>query len=262
MVNMKKYKTTDAFPEPNYTQTPNDFFEMLSDMESSEVRVTLVMIRQTFGFHKETFKMGIGKLALAAGISEGAAKDGAKAAEKRGTFRRINPNENKEAEWELIVNQPLTHNHYPPEDQPLTHSESTIDPLSGVKEKKEKKEKKESAIFSEKDLEDINKRMEFEIGISQFPGAKREARIASIQSYLGETFHRNTETKEWRKFAQFIDAKQQEGQDVKVFVKWLLGQKGYDPQFWPVSKMMEFWPSAFVEKEEKVSHDPREGRWL
>ncbi len=83
--------------------------------------------------------------------------------------------------------------------------------------------------------------------MSQYPGAKREARISSIQSYLGETLHRNTETKEWLKFAKFIDDKQQNsGEDVKVFVAWLLSQKNYDPQFWPVSKMMEFWPSAFV----------------
>ncbi len=92
-----------------------------------------------------------------------------------------------------------------------------------------------------------NKKVDAILGITEWAGAKREARISAIQSYLGETFHRNTETKEWLKFAKFIDDKQQNaGEDVKVFVSWLFGQKGYDPQFWPVSKMMEFWPSAFV----------------
>ena len=99
-----------------------------------------------------------------------------------------------------------------------------------------------------------NKKVDAILGITEWAGAKREARISAIQSYLGETFHRNTETKEWLKFAKFIDDKQQNaGEDVKVFVSWLFGQKGYDPQFWPVSKMMEFWPSAFV-KSVQSSH--------
>jgi len=101
--------------------------------------------------------------------------------------------------------------------------------------------------LSEQDHAEANKAVDAHLAMMNFPGAKREARISAIQSYLGETFHRNTETKEWLKFAKFIDDKQQNaGEDVKVFVSWLFGQKGYDPQFWPVSKMMEFWPSAFV----------------
>lgn len=133
------YKTTEAFPEPNYTQTPNDFFEMLSDMESSEVRVTLVMIRNTFGYHRESFKMGLGKLADAAGLSRNAAKDGAEAAEKRGTFKRSNPESLGEAEWELIIGQPVT----TPQPvtmggQPVTITPSTSDQQVGIKEKKER----------------------------------------------------------------------------------------------------------------------------
>lgn len=92
-----------GFPSPNYTQTPNDFFSMVPDMEESELRVTVVMIRQTFGFHRDGFKMAVGKLAKAAGLSRQGALDGAKAAENRGTFRRSNPDEQGEAEWELVV---------------------------------------------------------------------------------------------------------------------------------------------------------------
>jgi hypothetical protein len=134
------YRTTAAFPEPNYTQTPNDFFAMLPDMESSEVRVTLVMIRETFGYHRESFTMGIGKLADAAGLSRGAAKDGAEAAEKRGTFRRSNPTEQTEAEWELVVGQPLTPSTECIGDgQPLTVTPPLVDPQVRVKERKKEK---------------------------------------------------------------------------------------------------------------------------
>ena len=104
----KKFIVTGAFPEPEWTQVPNKFFEMIPEMESSEVRVTLIMIRETYGYHRESFKMGLGKLAEAAGLSRNAAKDGAEAAEARGTFKRSNPDEQTEAEWELVVSQSVT----------------------------------------------------------------------------------------------------------------------------------------------------------
>ncbi len=142
----KIYTTTAAFPEPNYTQTPNNFFDMLPDMEHSEVNVTLVMIRNTFGFHRNGFKMGLNKLAEAAGLSRNAAKDGAEAAEKRGTFRRMNPQDLGEAEWELVVGQPLTTLQPVEGDgQPVTIGGSTIDSQVGVKERK-KKEKEGDLI--------------------------------------------------------------------------------------------------------------------
>lgn len=149
-----KYITTSAFPEPNYTQTPNNFFDMLPDMEHSEVNVTLVMIRHTFGFHRSEFKMSISKLAAAAGLSRNAAKDGAEAAERRGTFRRANPDAQTEAEWELIVGQsedgqpvtpliewPADGQSVTPIGQPVTIDGSTNDSQVGVKEIKEIKNK-------------------------------------------------------------------------------------------------------------------------
>lgn len=136
-----KYITTNAFPEPNYTQTPNNFFDMLPDMEHSEVNVTLVMIRNTFGFHRTEFKMGLGKLADAAGLSRNAAKDGAEAAEKRGTFKRTNPDSLGEAEWELVIGQPVTTLHSVTGDgQPVTTDRSTSDQQVGIKEIKEIKQ--------------------------------------------------------------------------------------------------------------------------
>lgn len=92
-----------GFKEPNYTQTPNDFFTMLPEMSDAELRVTTVMIRETFGWHRATFKMSIPKLAKAAGLCDNAARAGAAAAESRGTFKRVNPDAQGEAEWELVV---------------------------------------------------------------------------------------------------------------------------------------------------------------
>jgi hypothetical protein len=109
-----------GFQSPNHTQTPNDFFTMLPDMQESEVRVTLVMIRQTFGWHREGFKMSIKELAAAAGLSRQGALNGAEAAEKRGTFKRTNPDEQGAAEWELVLDTPLQ-----PVDTPLNTVEAS-----------------------------------------------------------------------------------------------------------------------------------------
>lgn len=112
----------NGFQSPNYTQTPNDFFALLPLMNDAELRVTLVMIRHTFGYHRDSFKMGVSKLAKAAGLSRQGALDGAKEAEVRGTFRRTNPDTQGEAEWELTVNdvEPLQ-----PVDAPLQPVEGT-----------------------------------------------------------------------------------------------------------------------------------------
>jgi hypothetical protein len=196
----QKYITTEAFPEPNHTQTPNDFFEMLPDMESSEVRVSLVMIRQTYGFHRGSFKMGIGKLADAAGLSRGAAKDGAEAAEKRGTFRRSNPDELGEAEWELVIGQPVEGstsggemvNQWRGGSQPLTDSTYTKE---SIKEKKE-------IVLSEKELQQVNAKVDAIIA-----GGQDQTQLDSLHDFerifgFGSLpWYSNTA---WDKFAKWI----------------------------------------------------------
>jgi len=139
---MKKFIITGAFPEPEWTQVPNKFFEMLPEMEASEALTTLVLIRETYGYHRPTCKMSIAKLAAAAGISEGSVKTGAEMAEARGTFRRTNPTGKTSAEWELVIGSTIDPSTIEGVvGQPLTLSGSTIDPQVGVKEsiKKEKK---------------------------------------------------------------------------------------------------------------------------
>lgn len=134
----KKFIITGAFPEPEWTQVPNKFFDMLPEMEASEALTTLILIRETYGYHRESCKMSIPKLALAAGISENSVKVGAEMAEKRGTFRRSNPNEKTTAEWELVRGSTIAPSTIEGgEGQPLMDTGSTIDPQVRVKEIKE-----------------------------------------------------------------------------------------------------------------------------
>ncbi len=203
-----KYITTQAFPAPNYTQTPNDFFEMLPSMEHSEIAVTLVMIRNTFGFHQTSFKMGLGKLADAAGLSRNAAKTGADAAGQRGTFRRTNPDAQTEAEWELVVGQPLTpFNDCMGGGQPLHTPLSTIDSQSPFKETiKEKKDMLDMLLEQEAKSQPIH-----------------NACLAFENALLGSTVSAwpwDSNSK-WQKFAKWVAA--QDPADFQKYAEWRKG---------------------------------------
>lgn len=87
------------------------------------------------------------------------------------------------------------------------------------------------------------------LNMIEFPGAKREAKIDAILSYLGITFKRNTSTKEWKEFAKYIlSEKIDKGWSVEIFVKWLLSKPDYKADFWSVKRMMEFYPQAFIDE--------------
>ncbi len=94
--------------------------------------------------------------------------------------------------------------------------------------------------------------------MANFPGAKIQARIDSILSYLGAALQRNTETKDWKEFAKYVDSeKQTKGWDVKVFVAWMKKQKGYDPAYWSCRRMREFYTMAFIQDEPKQDWQDR-----
>lgn len=94
--------------------------------------------------------------------------------------------------------------------------------------------------------------------MANFPGAKIQARVDAILSYLGAALQRNTETKDWKEFAKYVDSeKQTKGWDISVFVEWMKKQKGYDPAYWSCRRMREFYPMAFIQDEPKQNWQDR-----
>ena len=78
--------TSRAIPAPNHTQTPNAFFdEMLAEIDTmSELKVTLVIIRQTFGWHKDADFVSLTQLEEMTGMERQQVVAGCKAAIARG----------------------------------------------------------------------------------------------------------------------------------------------------------------------------------
>ena len=80
-----------GFEPPNYTQTPNRLFDdLLPVLSNAELRVTLVLVRLTMGWHRtQTDRLSLPALAALAGISESSAKTGVQEGLARGTIRRV-----------------------------------------------------------------------------------------------------------------------------------------------------------------------------
>ncbi len=78
------------FDSPNYTQTPNQFFDfLLARIDSmAELKVTLAVFRFTFGFHRVEAEMSLTFLEQATGMSRVSVIDGLRRAIERGTITR------------------------------------------------------------------------------------------------------------------------------------------------------------------------------
>lgn len=75
---------------PNYTQIPNELLEVdMLDMGLAELKVTLAILRATFGFHRAQAPLSYAKLMEITGLAREAVAAGVKAAVARGRIERI-----------------------------------------------------------------------------------------------------------------------------------------------------------------------------
>lgn len=77
-----------AIAVPKHTQTPNELFdEWLPEMSNTELRVTLVVIRKTLGWHKPQDEISLTQFQKLTGLSRNGVISGIDAAIKRGTIK-------------------------------------------------------------------------------------------------------------------------------------------------------------------------------
>jgi phage replication O-like protein O len=75
---------------PNYTQTPNDLFDKwLPHLGEAELKVLLVIMRKTFGWHKIRDFISISQLASITGMLEETVVKAAKSLQIKGVIKRI-----------------------------------------------------------------------------------------------------------------------------------------------------------------------------
>jgi phage replication O-like protein O len=102
-------------PSPNYTQTPNDLFDhWLPHLSESELKVLLVIMRKTFGWHKVRDKISISQLSQFTGMLRETVIKATKSLKDKGVIIRqvIGPIGKQETFYELVVNED-SNNSYP-----------------------------------------------------------------------------------------------------------------------------------------------------
>ena len=125
-----------GFQAPNYTQVPNDFFIMARDMDKAELKVVLYIIRETFGYHRETCEVSIRELAIGAGLTARNAYNGAEKAIERGLIVKTVSSTHKTT-WRAVVGEDTAL--YPLRHRTVSLRKSKP-PVKEIKETKEKEE--------------------------------------------------------------------------------------------------------------------------
>ena len=131
-----------GFQAPNYTQVPNDFFIMARDMDKAELKVVLYIIRETFGYHRETCEVSIRELAIGAGLTARNAYNGAEKAIERGLVEKTVSSTHKTT-WRAVVAEDTAL--YPLRQRTVSLRKSKP-PVKEIKETKEK-EDEQAQVF-------------------------------------------------------------------------------------------------------------------
>lgn len=77
-----------GFRAPQYTQTPNEFFDELAPkLTEAELRVLIYVIRRTFGFHKDADAISISQMTNGITASDGAVLDSGTGMSKSAVWR-------------------------------------------------------------------------------------------------------------------------------------------------------------------------------
>lgn len=101
---------SDGFNAPNTTQTPDALFAMMPAMNEAELRVTLYLVRQTFGWRREWSKpehSTTPALARGTGLTEKGVRAGVRDGMDRGTIERANASETRSYTYRIRVAPPF-----------------------------------------------------------------------------------------------------------------------------------------------------------
>lgn len=82
--------------------TPNAIYEAMPSMSAPELLCTLVLVRETVGYHRQQVRLTYAELMRASGIgSKATVAEALRRVEARGFFRRTAP-----SVWQLVTDRP------------------------------------------------------------------------------------------------------------------------------------------------------------
>jgi phage replication O-like protein O len=150
-------------PAPNYTQTPNDLFDhWLPHLNEGELKVLLVILRKTFGWHKNKDRISISQLAKITGLHEETVVRATRSLQSKGVISKevVGPIGKQETYYALIVSED-SNNSYPSDEtrtplgsNPPVQSEAQkkdIYPKETIQKKQQQTAAPSAAVFSDKE---------------------------------------------------------------------------------------------------------------
>ena len=145
-----------GFESPNYTQVPNDLFDRLKEFEKADLKVLMVVIRNTFGYHRDRAKITTREMATLAGLSVASVQPAAEKLEKMGLIEQIKDGTHTTVWRAVVADDSMIGTKKKKRDstigtsviQPLVQTDSTTGTLqSSLKKDKEKETKLEGEVF-------------------------------------------------------------------------------------------------------------------
>ena len=96
-----------GYDKPKFTQIPNLLLdEQMAVMGDAELRVTLAIARQTFGWHKESDLISLSQLIKMTGLSRQGVINGVSEGLERGTIKRYP--EGQSFTYQLVIDEPTS----------------------------------------------------------------------------------------------------------------------------------------------------------
>ena len=87
--------------KPNFTTVPNAIFDIMAEMDKSEIKVVLAICRKTFGWHKTKDRISFSQIAEMTGLNNSGVQRGIESSIERGVVLR-NPTGNS-FEYEIAI---------------------------------------------------------------------------------------------------------------------------------------------------------------
>lgn len=95
-----------GFQAPNYTQVPNDYFDLVMEMTIAEIRVLSALIRVTLGYHRDEITLTIREMARITNLDPKSVMAGASKLEESGLIERTVGKITTVTKWRVVIGDP------------------------------------------------------------------------------------------------------------------------------------------------------------
>src|SRR5690349_13028231 len=92
-----------GFQAPNYTQVPNDYFDLIMEMTIAEIKVLSALIRVTLGYHRDEITLTIREMARVTHLDPKSVMAGASKLEERGLIERTVGKITTVTKWRVVI---------------------------------------------------------------------------------------------------------------------------------------------------------------